>query len=184
MGLLTAALVATSVATSVSSAIGSRKAANYATNQAANLARDAQARGEEDVTQYRTDLAQLLGRQRAVLAASNVDLTQGSAAQVASETARIGELDVTRIRENARREAVGLRQQGEMTARSLRAGANAAIAQAGATLLTSGIDAWGNYQAGAAGRARLAVPGTTSALSRYRGSVNTGMVARTSGWRP
>jgi len=156
MGFLTAALVATSVATSVSSAIGQRKAANFATDQAASRAADARARGEESVADYRTDLGQVLSRQRVVSAANGVDMTQGSAAAVRRDTERIGELDVQRIRENARREAVGLRQQGEMNARTLRAGANAALAQGGATLLTSGIDAWRSYQSGAAGRTQLA----------------------------
>ena len=182
MGFLTAALVATSVASSVSSAVGQRRAANFATGEAARLAADARERGEEAVTDYRTDLGQLLSRQRATLAANGVDVTQGSAAAVRADTERIGDLDVARIRENARREAVGLRQQGEMNARTLRAGANAALAQAGATLLTAGIDAWGQYQAGAAGRARMAVPGTAAALGRMRGSVNRGMVASSSGW--
>jgi len=182
MGFLTAALVATSVASSVSSAVGQRKAANFATNEAARLAADARERGEEAVTDYRTDLGQLLSRQRAVLAANGVDVTQGSAAAVRADTERIGELDVARIRENARREAVGLRQQGEMNARTLRAGANAALAQGGATLLTAGIDAWGQYQAGAAGRARMAVPGTSASLGRMRGTVNRQAVASSSGW--
>ena len=154
------------MATSVASARGQRKAANFATNEGARQAADARVRGEEAVTDYRTDLAQIAGRQRAVTAASNVDATVGSAAAITRDTARIGELDVARIRENARREAVGLRQSSEMTARGLRAGANASLAQAGATLLTAGIDAWGSYSARKGlTLPRLSAPGRTSSVA-------------------
>lgn len=177
IGFLTAALVTVSVASSVASARGQRKAANFATSQGARMANDAIVRGEEDVTTYRSDLAQVVGAARTAIAASNVDPTVGSAAQVQAETQRLGELDVGRIRANARREAVGLRSQSEMTARGLRAGANAALAQAGATLATAGIDAWSSY-AKAKGLATTAAARAQGGAARAavvsrRGAVNT-----------
>ena len=87
--LSTTLLVAGSVlsaGSSIAQGIGARKAANFATKQAEQQANDVLARSEEDVTRYRQDLGQLLGTQRTRLAASNVDLTQGSAAQVRDQT--------------------------------------------------------------------------------------------------
>lgn len=186
MGFLTAALTTAAVASSVSSAVGQRRAANAATDQAAQAAADARARGEEAVQSYNADLAQLLGRQRAVMAASGVDVGQGSAAEVRRETEANAAIDVNRIRENARREALGLRMQGETMARGLRAGANTAMANAGMTLLTAGVDAWTQYSAGrsamVAGQARAAAPATSAALTRSRGSLDLGAVGRSSGW--
>lgn len=147
MGFLTAALITTSVASSVASGVAKRRAANFGTNEAARLAADATARGEEDVSAYRTDLAQLIGRQRTSMAAQGLDLTQGSAAGVQADAARTGAIDIERIRENARREAYGYRAQGEMNARALRAGATGDFVQAGATLATAGVDAYQNYTA-------------------------------------
>lgn len=148
MGFLTASLVAASVASSVSQGIGARKAANAATAEGARLAADAKVRGEEDVARYRRDLDQIVSQQRVLSAAQGVDINQGTAAAVQADTRRIGDMDIATIRENARREAYGLRANSEVNAKSLRAGANAAFANAGMTLLTNGVDAWSNYSAG------------------------------------
>lgn len=179
MGFLTAALTAASVATSVASGIGQRRAANFATKQGARMATDAKARGEEEVARYQRELAQLMGRQRTTLAAQGLALDEGSAAQVTADTKRIGETDVATIRENARREAFGIRSQSEMNARTLRAGATASFIQGGSTLLTSAIDPWQRWQGN---RALRATASTRSAIGGMAGRVDTGAVGRASGW--
>lgn len=148
MGFLTTALTVASVASSVANGIGQRRAANFSTSQGARMAADATARGEEEVARYQRDLAQLMGRQRAATAAQGLDVGQGSAADITADTVRIGEQDARTIRENARREAFGLRSQAEMNARTLRAGATASFIQGGSTLLTAGVDPWKRFQAG------------------------------------
>ena len=54
---------------------------------------------------------QLIGRQRAVLAANGVDVNEGSAVDIQVDTAGIGKLDELTIRSNAAREALGYRYQ-------------------------------------------------------------------------
>lgn len=74
-------------------------------------AADALARGEQAVTQHRQQVSQLKGRQRAVLAANGVDLGEGSALNILTDTDVMGEYDANIIRQNAEREAYGHRKQ-------------------------------------------------------------------------
>ena len=75
-------------------------------------ARDAEARGQAAVQRQQIQTKQLRGRQRAALAANGVQLDEGSALDITSDTLMIGELDALTIRSNAAREALGFRQQG------------------------------------------------------------------------
>jgi hypothetical protein len=86
----------------------------YDTNRAyaEEQANDAIARGTEDVRRARLATRMLLGAQRARMAANNVRLDDGTPQQVQMDTRMLGELDVMTIRENARREAAGYRNQG------------------------------------------------------------------------
>ena len=157
MGVLTTTLLVASSLASAGSSIaqgrGMRNAANFTTDQARRQAQDAIARGEEDVTRYEQDVAQLLGQQRAVTAASGVDVNTGTAADLKAQTERFADMDVATIRRNAEREAFGLRQSGEMQARGLRNQAAGAFLNAGSTLLTAGVDAWQTWGGGPASRA-------------------------------
>lgn len=56
--------------------------------------------------------AQVLGAQRARLAASGIDLTEGSAASIPTDADYFGSIDEQTVRDNAAREAWGLRVQG------------------------------------------------------------------------
>lgn len=149
--LSTALLVgatAVGAAGQIAGGIGARRMAGDITAEGARLAADALARGEEEATRYRQDLAQLLGRQRTALAASNVDVTRGSAADVREQTEIFGEEDVATIRRNAEREAYAIRQGAEAQAGGLRGQALGAFISGGSTLLTLGVDQWQRYQAG------------------------------------
>lgn len=75
-------------------------------------AADALARGRIAEDKQRDQTEQLLGRQRAALAANGVVVDQGSALDITSDTAEIGELDALTVRSNAQREALGYRTQG------------------------------------------------------------------------
>lgn len=68
---------------------------------------DAINRGEEAAQDAMRQRADLIGRQRAALAASGVDATQGSAVDVLATTEFYGQQDVNRIQANAAREAWG-----------------------------------------------------------------------------
>jgi len=68
-------------------------------------AQDAVDRGSVKEKQHRIKVAQLKGRQRSVLAASGVEVDDGSALDVIGDTAELGELDALTIKSNAEREA-------------------------------------------------------------------------------
>ncbi len=105
-------------------------------------ATDAARRGSiEEQRRYRA-LAQQMGQQRAGLAASGFDLSFGSAANLVSDTAMIGNEDVATIRENTRREMTGYDINAAnytMAGRAARAKGNAAmvggVLAAGGTIL-------------------------------------------------
>lgn len=96
-----------------------RKQADYQAAVARNneilaqrAAADATARGDVAEGQKRMQTAQMLGRQRAVLASNGVDLGTGSALDIVGDTAAIGEQDALTVRSNAAREALGYKTQG------------------------------------------------------------------------
>lgn len=82
--------------------------ANAAEYQAKNermLAEDALKRGHEEEDAQRRKSAALMGRQRAVMAAGNVDLGSGSPLAILGDTAALGEMDAQTIKGNAQRES-------------------------------------------------------------------------------
>lgn len=74
-------------------------------------AQDAEQRGEIDAGRMRRKTEQVIGAQRTSLAAQGVDVNRGSALDVQADTAYLGELDVQTIKNNAAKEAWGLRTQ-------------------------------------------------------------------------
>lgn len=86
----------------------------YEQNAAAaeQRADDAILRGQEAERRQRRLTRAFIGSQRAAMAANNVRLDEGSPVDVVATTAMLGELDALTIRENARREALGHRQEG------------------------------------------------------------------------
>jgi hypothetical protein len=157
-------LIATAAAGTAISAAGSIKAGNAAQRagnaaaereewnaQVAELqAADALARGAEEESQFRTQVRQLIGSQRAAYAGQNVDVGSGSAAAIQGDSAYLGELDAQRIRSRAASEAWGYeveaydrrlaanysRMSGQAAASAGRWGAAGAIVGGVSTLLT------------------------------------------------
>lgn len=96
-----------------------KKASNYQAQVEANNTKiaawsrsDALQRGEIDAQNAMRDKSQLIGRQRAALAASGVDMTQGSALDLLSSTEFLSQQEVNTIQNNAAREAWGYDVQG------------------------------------------------------------------------
>lgn len=75
-------------------------------------AADSIARGKTAEKQHRQQVAQLIGRQRTVMAGNGVELDSGTALDLTSDTAGIGEMDALTIRSNAEREAYAHKVQG------------------------------------------------------------------------
>ncbi|MFA5943194.1 MAG: hypothetical protein WC876_01870 [Candidatus Thermoplasmatota archaeon] len=90
------------------------KAKESADNQAlANrAAADAIARGNQDAGRTRMATTQLIARQKVAFAASGVDPTVGTPADVAASTAMFGELKAKTDENNAAREAFGFKTYG------------------------------------------------------------------------
>lgn len=87
---------------------------DFSSRLAALNARDAVALGETAAHRHRAATRQLIGSQRAALAANGVSLDTGSALDVQTDSARMGALDEATIRNNAAREAWGISAQSTM----------------------------------------------------------------------
>ena len=163
MGMTAAVLTAVNTGLSY---MGSRSAASAAETQGnfeagilrqnADItdqqAQDAIARGQIAEGRQRLDTKQQIGASRAALAAQGVDVGYGSANEVQSSEAQLGELDALTIRNNAAREAwgynvqgMGYRQQAKLAELG---GMNQAASlrnQATSTLLTGAANTYGLY---------------------------------------
>ena len=103
-------------------------------------AQDAIKRGEVAEAEQRRKTMMLKGSQTARLAANGLDISEGSALQILSDTDWMGEQDALTVRDNASREAWALRQQGSNAQSnsnmlSARADAENPLLSGGATLL-------------------------------------------------
>lgn len=108
-------------------------------------AEDARARGAiEEARQYRKN-AQLLGAQRAALAANGLEVDFGSAADLQTDTKTIGWEDAQTIRENAIRESKGY----EISASNNVGKAASAKAAGSAAMIGSIFDAGSTILSGA-----------------------------------
>jgi len=124
----------------ISQAQAAKKQANYQAQVAmnnqiiANQNADAATQvGNAQENQKRQQVRQVIASQRAAQASSGIDINSGSALDVQSDTAALGELDALTIRDNASRQARGFRQQG------LNYGAQAQLDRAaGQSALTGG----------------------------------------------
>lgn len=74
-------------------------------------AEDALVRGDRAASVSRSKTRQLKGSQRAALAANGVDLGEGSALNILTDTDYFGEMDANTITDNAAREAWAIRSQ-------------------------------------------------------------------------
>ncbi len=127
---------------------GQKALAGYNAQVAANnatlseyAAQDATRRGEEEVAAIRRNADMLKGSQRASMAARGLDLAEGTAAELQDQTDFFALTDTNTARNNARREAWSIRNQGanytgesnmqRATARSINP-----LMAAGTTLLT------------------------------------------------
>lgn len=114
------------------------QAAEYQQKQNVILREDALKRGAQEEQAQRRKTAALMGRQQAVLAASNVDIGSGSPLAVLSDTATLGELDAQVIRGNAERDRASYQAGADLAGMRVRSAKNAATIGAFGTAL-SGI---------------------------------------------
>lgn len=113
-------------------------------------AEDVLRRGEKEARRAQAGGQRLVGRQRAALAAQGIDISSGTALAAQEDVAEITAREALTIRNNAWREAWGLRIGAVGTAAQVQFAAIGARAQAQATLLTGGLGAARELLGGAA----------------------------------
>lgn len=74
-------------------------------------AQDIARRGEQDLIDQRRRTAALMGTQRATLAGRGIDLSEGSALNILSDTAYLGEQDVLTTKDNTAKNVWGAKVQ-------------------------------------------------------------------------
>ena len=119
-------LVATTIASAVMQGIQAKNAAQAERNAAEYNAQIANnnaiiasqqrsttlQQGDVEAQKSMRDQAQMIGAQRAQMAANGIDLTQGSAQDILASTKFLGGIDVNTIQSNAARQAWGYEVQG------------------------------------------------------------------------
>lgn len=129
--------------------------------QVADLqSKDAVERGVEEESKFRMGVRGMIGTQRAGIAASNIDVGYGSAADVQADAAYLGELDALAIRTNAAREAWGFQVQGEDLRRHAQITRKEGVMAEAAGKAAQGASRWG-----AAGT--ILSTGSSLMLSKY-----------------
>lgn len=114
-------------------------------------AQDAQRRGEEEALAVRRKGAAVKSAQQAAQAAKGLDISYGTAADLADQTDFFNQSDVATTRTNAAREAWNLRAQGQQALAKGKADAMNAQAQAFGSLLGGAAqvsDKWYTYTKG------------------------------------
>lgn len=108
---------------------------------------DALSRGGVEEGRYRRQVAQIAGAQKAEIGARNVKGDSGTALDLLSDTAQIGEEDALTLRNESAREAWGYKFQANEQSRYGRSALRNSYASAGSTLLTGGAQAYGMWKA-------------------------------------
>jgi hypothetical protein len=125
MGVMTAIGLGLAIGGTALNVIGKVKAGN-AQDKAAKAdaavgerrAIDVEEAGQEEEARFRAGVRGLIGKQRVGFAAQGVEVSSGSAVDVQADAAYLGELDAIQIKNNAAREAWGIRQDAEQIRRS------------------------------------------------------------------
>ena len=117
--VLTAASAAISAYGAHEQGVAESNAANYQAQVARNNqivanqnAQMALQTGQQQVAAKQQQTSQMIGEQRAAVAASNIDPNSGSARRIQGDTAGLGALDAATIKNNAARTAYGYQTQG------------------------------------------------------------------------
>lgn len=188
MAATTTALVALAAGSAISSYLGSRNAAKGVEAQgkyeqsileqnakfAEQNAADVVEQAGVDELRHKAAIKGLIGTQRTVAGAADIDINSGSIKDIQNETDLIGEIDALTIRNNAARQAWGykveaadLRNRGKL-ARMGALNQASAIRQQGYTTLLTGAAQVASYMPRGSG---LSVP----RASGYSGGVVNGM---------
>lgn len=129
-----------------SAAKGARKTANFEGDVLDQQAQDALQIGEEQANHAAQSGRALKGSQSTSVAASGLE-SSGSAADVVANDARLNAMDITTIKNNAAREALGLKKQAQLVRMGGKNQAAGYNNQATGSLLSGATDLYGIYSA-------------------------------------
>lgn len=115
--------------------------ADYNAEMQRRTADDALQRGALEAADKRQQTRQLIARQHAVQAASGFDTSQGTALDIMTETAGMGELDALKILNNAQRQASGLKASADLEIYKGNAASNAGKMNAAGSALSGAATA-------------------------------------------
>ena len=108
-------------------------------------AEDALKRGDEGAASVLRDAARVRGAQRVAAAGQGIDVNSGIAQVLQDETTAVGETDATTVRNNAWREAFGLRAEASELERQGQMERQASKQRRRMTLVTGGLNALTTY---------------------------------------
>lgn len=141
-------------------------AARYNARQQENEAVRTRNKGVEEENLVRRHTAELVSRQRAQLAAQGLDIGTGSALQLQTDAATIGEADALRIRSNFENQALQLEEQALLTKFEGRARQSAARTRAIGSLISGSAQGAGAFQGPrSSGNSASSSPSTSSSTS-------------------
>lgn len=101
--------------------------------------KDAIRRGDSEARKVRKAGKQIIGSQRAALAAQGIEIDSGSALDIQGDTAYLSEMDALTIKNNAAREAWGYKMDALQSGYQGQMAQYAAQNKARSTLLTGGL---------------------------------------------
>lgn len=113
-----------------------KDAADYNAEMQKRAADDATERGAIEAADKRQQTKQLIARQHAAQAASGFNTSQGTALDLMTESAGMGELDALKILNNAQRQASGLKASADLETFKGSTAARAGTLNAAGSVLT------------------------------------------------
>lgn len=147
LAVLTVAQTGYGILSNRKSAKAARKAAAFEAGMLEDAADDALLIGQEAANRTQSAARRLRGAQTTSQAASGVDVTSGSAADVIASDARLADIDTEMILQNAQKEALGLRKSADLVRMGGRNTAQSYNNQAVSTLLSGAMGMYGLYSA-------------------------------------
>lgn len=161
--LATVAVASTaySVVSDVKGAKGAKKTSNFQAGILEQQANDTIQIGEDTANRSASAARGLTGAQTVTQAASGVDVSSGSAADVIANDKRLNAIDVQTTKNNAARDALGLRKQAQLVRMGGQAQAQSYTNQAYGSLLSGATNLASIYQAYGQRSTSPTVPRTT-----------------------
>ena len=111
-------------------------------------AEDILRRGDKEALEHQKKVKQVIGSQRAALAAQGIEVDSDTALDLQKETAEIGALDTQTIRQNAWRQSFGFKQEAVFSRFQGKFDKMTADNRARNTLLTGGLQSLGTFVQG------------------------------------